>query len=173
MSIFRQFGRFLSGEPVDVGGPVAVLRGLQGYKGKVSTQDCVQHFLDGDDCTSGGSLRADNGILYSYAEPIATLTEEGVLMDCRQWSVTTSRHQGWVERFAEARGMTVECRPFQRSGSYRGEHSGHDEPVMKRIGRKSTFEPYDPRFDAPSRGYMQRPERRVDADWDPWLRRGD
>lgn len=109
---------------MDDGGPVAVLTGLRGRRrgnlrawggAKASTvEGCVRLFIERQKCKVA-SAHSDGTTFYSYNQPIARWKGDLLEMDCRKFSVTTSKHQRYLKRYAPSNAV---CREFDDRRSW-------------------------------------------------------
>lgn len=73
---------------------MAQFRNKPMYKRQVSHDKLAHHFYNGGGSRlESGNIMTENGILYSYAEPVACLADDGaVFITSEYWSVTTQQH---------------------------------------------------------------------------------
>lgn len=79
-----------------------------------SVKSCIEAFLGGEACKSG-NLRTDGKTLWSYQQPIARWRGEMVEVECRKFSVTTSRHINAVKRAAPGNWVCLMEFPDRRT----------------------------------------------------------
>jgi hypothetical protein len=74
------------------------------------TLDCLDSFIRNGGHNKRGALAFQGNAIFSYAENIALVDRIGlkVRLLTRKWSVTTSKHQGYVRRvMAQLPGWTL------------------------------------------------------------------
>jgi len=92
------------------------MNGRSAFSGLGDVNDCVQAFIHQSGPCSSGNVMTDGKTFYSYRQPIARWTNRGLVVDCRKFSVTTSKHQGAIKRAAGAGGYT--CEVFSDRATY-------------------------------------------------------
>ncbi len=71
-----------------------------------NTRDVVDSFLRGINSKGYGSIESRDGILFSYATPIAIIDDEtgGIWVNLDSYSVTTSKQQSFLKQGMESIG---------------------------------------------------------------------
>lgn len=73
----------------------------------MKNKDLIYNFIIGYSEGKGSNLYIDDDCLINYSTVIAKRSSEGLLLNTRKYSVTTSKNQTYIRQIAEELGIDV------------------------------------------------------------------